>query len=139
MFVRSDLGFDDLGQVDVEDIAQSQEIDRDISYLVAHTGGHGQIRRGAAVCGCVRLPLVLRDQFTDLGGESHDEVLRRVELLPVTLNDEGSQGCLQPYDGILAHAKELLVLKAQRDDVTQPAAVGEDNGQGVSGRCGGLD
>ncbi len=77
--------------------------------------------------------MVLSDQFADLGGESHDEVLRRVELLPVTLNDEGSQGCLQPHDGILAHAKELLVLEAQRDDVTQPAAVGEDNGQGVSG------
>ena len=87
-----------LAQIDSRPIAQQQQRDSHVPYLIDDPFPRRALLPRVRVRRVARDPAILRDQLADLGREQHHEVLGVVELRPVALGDELAQIRDQPLD-----------------------------------------
>lgn len=86
--VQFDLVIDGLFHVDPEFVGEANQVDLDIGDFLFHLGQLvGWQRLALILCE----PLEVFNQFGSLDDEGHGEVLRRVELVPVTIGGEFTQ------------------------------------------------
>ena len=75
-------------QIDARYVGQSREINEDVSHLVFDGVAQWRFRLQTRLDLRVAEPLQFRHQLTDLTRERHREVLRAVELIPVSSGSE---------------------------------------------------
>jgi hypothetical protein len=77
-------GFD---QVEAQHVGQADQVDGDVAQFGAHAGAQLRVVEHCRGLGRGQ-PLEFGQQFADLGGQGHRQVLRGVEALPVAVHGE---------------------------------------------------